>query len=133
MTEELKKASDIVAAINSFAFESEGIEKKADIKTLENLSLSEMLSAVAVVNAMNDEESKKSGTRTIYIVPDDRLTAAVYTFLHFYPAYADNDGSGDEFILKIADAPANGRVEVGFLMRGAREISEAKYHGEEAA
>jgi len=131
---EFKAALLIAQAINSFAFETElGREENgrhtADFATLVDMSLREMLEAVAVVEARNKAAEAVEGTTTIYFVPDDRLTAAVYTFMHFYPQFPSD--SGDETIVRVVQDEALDGFNLGFLIRANRWVSKSKYFGED--
>lgn len=79
---ELLRAQKIVAAINSFAMAPMGLGE-AKPKDLNGISLREMLAAVDVVERYNDRPRMSGVGTTICMVPDDRLTAAVYTLLHY--------------------------------------------------
>lgn len=126
---EFQKAIAIVSAINSFCFETEiGDQHRADFATLASLTLRQMLDAVAVVVARNDAERENEETKTIYVTPADRLTAAVYTFMNFYPRYPGDDG--DELIMRIIQDENETGVNVGFLVRGNRLRTKAEYFGE---
>jgi hypothetical protein len=78
---DLLRAQEIVAAINSFGFATIGIESKHpfSLDELRAMDLSEMLDAVATVKI--DDGARlpdENGLRRFHIVPDDRLTEAVY-------------------------------------------------------
>lgn len=125
----LERSLAIVAAINSFLLVGVIQDHKVDFASLKNLSLFDMLAAVEAVNARNDAESKKEGAHTIHLVPDDRLTAAVYAFLHFMPDYTGPDG--DEIVLRVPLGDDGETFLVGFLARGNRSLSRAQYYGED--
>lgn len=82
----IARARDIVRAINARCFTTLGLEH--DLPSLDGVSLAEMIEAKRVVenvNAANEAAAKFSGgRRTIHVVPDDRLIAAVYTLHHYH-------------------------------------------------
>lgn len=102
--------SEIVSQINRFALHAMDIGPAPDVKALADLSLQEMLDAVRQIERDNDAAREKGiATNTAFntqIVPDDRLTAAVYTWMHYCaPAYHDVGDEDDAIVhLKIGNA-----------------------------
>lgn len=80
---ENERALKIVRAINDRSFLCMGMVKPEDIDSLEGVSLSEMTDATRAVEAINEEAKQKGGPHTIYIVPAERLIAAVYTLENY--------------------------------------------------
>lgn len=91
--------SQIVSEINAFGLYSIGVGREPDPAKLKDLSLQDMLDAVRQIERDNEAARAKGiATNTsfdIQIVPDDRLTAAVYSLLHYslppYRNVADDD------------------------------------------
>lgn len=77
------RALKIVRAINDRAFLGMGMVKPEDLDSLESVSLSDMIDATRAVEAINEEAKQKGGSHTIYIVPAERLIAAVYTLENY--------------------------------------------------
>lgn len=86
---ELEKAQDIVTAINARQFFTMGIVEAAEVPSLTNVSLRDMLDAVDVVEADNAQAASEArGTGTTYnlhVVPAARLIAAVFCIEHYQP------------------------------------------------
>ena len=92
---------DIVTEICRFQFSEMGIGPAPDIEKLKQVSLRQMLDAAHAIERQNAEAKAVDGTRTFSVVPDDRLVAAVYTWLHYCaPGYHDV-GDGDDSIVHI--------------------------------
>ncbi len=108
--------SEIVSQINRFAIYGMGIGEPPDIAKLKDLSLQDMLDAVRQVERDN-VPAFQGGGGEFQVVPDDRLTAAVYTFLHYcVPPYHDRDDLDDAIVhLRI------GNTRHG-LIKWAREV-----------
>ena len=118
---ELERAKEIVAAINSFCFA--GMSRRdADLATLKEVSLKEMIEANDVVCAENDRArtwaKENGGGYSAMTHPDPRLIAAVYTFLNYSPSDRDDDEE-DNLILRV-DLPGN---RVQFLIAGIRTVN----------
>lgn len=78
---QLDRAREIVGAINSYAYARVGI---AEAESVEGLSLADMVQAKLLVETVNREGLVgEHGTRTLLMVPDDRLIAAVYALNHY--------------------------------------------------
>lgn len=118
--EELERASNICAAIISFGFEAMGL-RIADAEPLSNLSIQDMLDAARVVEAWNDRPRMYGASSSSLMVPDDRLTAAVYTLLHYHEPDATTSDM-DEIVVRFTK-PLFARDVTHFLLVGAR-ISE---------
>jgi hypothetical protein len=112
MTED--RAANIVRAINQRCFVTMGVGDGA-LDSLEGVSLADMLAAVAKVRAANDDaearQRAEGGSRSIFMLPDDRLTAAVYVMEH----YQDNDSG--ENILQLPSRNFLGESGVSILTR----------------
>lgn len=80
----IERAIEINAAICDFSFVTMGLKSSLSTKALTGLSLRQMLDAVEIVEAANSSPSI-DGKRTIHIVPDQRLVAAVYCLEHYEP------------------------------------------------
>lgn len=83
-TMSLERALEITAAICARSWATD-ISPDWAQPSLAGISLREMLDARDVVDAEN-ARPKSKGPRTIYVVPDPRLIAAVYTFEHYEPS-----------------------------------------------
>lgn len=114
----LDEAIKIVHAINSFCLAQMGLGE-TDVKTVEPLSLVDMLEAKRLVIERNDAERAKDGAHTIYMYPDDRLIAAVYSLLH-YRSGMMSDKHDDEILVTVK----GNWNKVFFLAVGARDASE---------
>lgn len=80
-----ERAQEIVTAINNrcmFTMDLFGVDK---LHSLKGVSLAEMLEAKEVIEAQNRAAESVDGSRTIKMIPDDRLIAAAYCMEH-YPA-----------------------------------------------
>lgn len=88
-------------------------EAKPDVALLRECSLREMLDAVDFVRLDNETKPATNGTRSLSLVPDERLTAAVYTLLHF-PLDRDDDDL-------IVGLPEGGRIHL--LITATRDRS----------
>jgi hypothetical protein len=84
MTDE--RALEIVRAINQRCYETMGVNDKP-LASLDDVSLQNMLTARDLVEAINSrteqEQKENGGSRTIHMVPDPRLIAAVYCIAHY--------------------------------------------------
>ena len=78
---EIKRARRIVEQMTGHVFYAQGI-KETTPDPLAGLSLAEMLKANGVVKKANDKDMG-NGTRTVQIVCDDRLTAALYVLYNY--------------------------------------------------
>lgn len=92
--------SEIVSEIVKFDLVGVVPGAKPSIEKLRDLSLQEMLDAVRQVERDNARaEPDANGSRYFSVVPDDRLVAAVYTWLHYCaPGYHD-PGDDDDAIV----------------------------------
>lgn len=76
-----ERAREIVKAINNRCFFKMGL---ADvIISLDGVTLAEMVEAAAMVRGGNAKAEPVDGMKTIMMVPDDRLIAAVYALDHY--------------------------------------------------
>ena len=119
---ELERAKEICSAINAFAMETMGLGK-ADAAKVKDLSLREMLDALDLVERWNDRPAINGVSRSISMVPAERLIAAVYTLVNF----ADHSPCGDEDDDHIPVRFTQRRYGddfVQFLLIGSREANE---------
>ena len=78
---EIERAHEIVSAINDRCFFSIGLKESA--ASLEGVTLADMIAAKRLIEAKNAAAESVSGSRTISMVPDDRLIAAAYCMEHY--------------------------------------------------
>lgn len=90
----LERALDICHAINAFAL-AEFDLATPDPRKLKDLSLREMLDALAMVEAWNARPRISGETTSISFVPAERLIAAVYTLINFHNPSAIGDCDDD--------------------------------------
>jgi len=82
-----------------------------DIAKLAPLSLQDMLDAVRQVERDNAPRND-DGSRTFQVVPDDRLTAAVYAWLHYCAPGHHDEGDHDDAIVHLTiDGVTHGLVK----------------------
>jgi hypothetical protein len=91
----------IVSEIVKFSMNGMGIGKAPDIEKIKSLSLQDMLDAVRQVERDNADSPTIDGTRSFSLVPDDRLVAAVYTWLHYVAPGLHDVGSPDDSIVHL--------------------------------
>lgn len=105
--------SQIVSEINMLALHTMGVsERLPDLDKLKALSLQDMLDAVRQVERDNAAANSVGGSRTFQVVPDDRLTAAVYTWLHYCaPGYHDPGDDDDAIVCLRIDGSIHGLVK----------------------
>lgn len=118
----LERASGICSAINSFAMESMGFGPvpAANRKMLEPMPLRAMLDAVAEVERFNERPRMFGVNYGAYMVPAERLVAAVYTLLNFAPTRSD-DKDDDEIPVRFtARDKWTGEDVVHFMLVGQR-------------
>lgn len=100
-------ACNVVHAINSFALEVMDLAKaKPDL--IQDLSLRELLGAVDLVEAWNQCPFQEGQYREIFMVPADRLTAAVYTLLHFRLHSPSDD---QDLLARFSETRSDGDVD----------------------
>lgn len=76
----------IVARLCNFHFYEIGIsDERPDLEALAGYSLTRLLEACHRVDLENKQPDPENpdGTRKIQVIPDDRLVAAIYAFIHF--------------------------------------------------
>jgi hypothetical protein len=120
--DDVARAIALNSAMISVAFEREGLKKVSlkDLALLREASIVEMSNAAGIVRKFDEEKpANPDGTRSVRLVCDDRLVAAIYTFLHYTLPPASNPHADDYLILKIRDT-----THTYFLISGARENSE---------
>lgn len=127
---EFDRAQQIVASINSMAMESMGLGK-AETKILHDLSLRDMLDAVETVDQWNKMPSQDGISRSVYMVPAERLTAAAYTLLNFCDLHPNGDQDHDHIPVRFTKRNW-GDDYVHFLLVGNRLKSEADAEDDEA-
>lgn len=78
----IERALRIVAALCAPAFAAMGYpQDPADID-VGTLSIKEMLTAAEMVRE-HPGQKNENGTTTVYVAPDDRMTAAIYALVHY--------------------------------------------------
>jgi hypothetical protein len=127
---ELERAKDICSAINAFAMEGMGLGK-ADVAKVQDLSLREMLDALALVERWNDRPKTEGVPYTLSIVPDERLVAAVYTLVNFADLSPDGDEESDDIPVRFTQRRW-GDEYVHFLLIGNRNKRDVE-DGEDGA
>lgn len=126
---DLARAAAICNAINLFAMEAMGIGK-ADVEPLRDLTLREMLDAVETVERYNARPKMTGQSYSLHMVPAERLTAAVYTLMHFFDRRA-TDSDGDHIPVRFTYRHW-GEDYVHFLVVGGRPASEINSEDEAA-
>lgn len=81
-----ERAQQIVSAINDRCFFNMGLKKAEEIGSLKEVSLAEMLEASAMIEAGDRAAPSVGGTKTLMVIPDDRLIAAAYVLEHYQPS-----------------------------------------------
>lgn len=125
---DLERAKDICHAINAFAMETMGLGK-ADPAKVRELSLREMIDAVALVERWNDRPQMDGISYSVCMVPAERLVAAVYTLVHFCRRSPCGDEDDDDIIVRFTQRHW-GDDMVQFLLVGNREKKEVDEDGE---
>lgn len=125
---DLDRAQAICAAINAFAMETMGLGK-ADPAKVRDLSLRQMLDAVALVEQWNDRPHLNGVAHSICMVPAERLVAAVYTLVHFCQLSPCGDTDDDDIIVQFTQRRW-GVDMVQFLVVGSRD-AKATEDGED--
>lgn len=92
---ELERAVDVCASINAFALATMGIGTP-DPKAVADLSLRDMLDALETVERYNDRPKMMTVPHSLYMVPAERLIAAVYTLVNF--RLRPQDGEQDAIV-----------------------------------
>lgn len=102
------RADQIIDAICCFSLAEIGLTEVTPetIATLARLDLADMLAAKNVIDLMNRMPVPAGAPRTIHVVPDDRLIAAVYTWLH----YCAGDDTGRDNV--VVRAPEGGSIRI---------------------
>lgn len=127
----IERAKALNGAMISLALEREGIGKCAwsDVTMLREASLVDLVHAAALVKADDARRAPNpDGSRSVSMVCDDRLVAAIYAFLHFALPPAHRIDDDDYVILKLAD-----RGATAFLVCGVRETREGDDEEADAA
>ena len=125
----LERAQALNKAMFNLALEREGLAKCPldQLTLLRGASLLELTQAGPIVRAHDQAKAPSAdGTRTFSMVCDDRLVAAVYTFLHFTLPPASSPHDEDYVVLSLTDT-----THTYFLISGARERQDDDEEGEE--
>lgn len=77
------QALKITKGITQRAFLTMGLTDSPVLPSLREVSLADMIAAVHAVRDHNEHAQPVDGVRHIYVVPDDRLIAAVYVAIHY--------------------------------------------------
>lgn len=104
--------SEIVAQIVMFGL-SGIVDVRPDFERLRHLSLQEMLDAVRQAERDNARaEPDADGSKSFSVVPDDRLVAAVYTWLHYCaPGYHDPGDDDDAIVHYTVGGHVHGLIK----------------------
>ena len=86
----LERARKIVGAICQRNFVSIGLHD-GPVTPLAGVTLSDMLAAKAIVEDENDRAVQHGGSYHLYVVPDDRLIAAIYALENYDPGFDDEN------------------------------------------
>lgn len=78
---DIERAHAIISAVNDRCFFSMGLKDSAG--SLEGITLADMLEAKRLIEAKNAAAESVNGSRTITMVPADRLIAAAYCMEHY--------------------------------------------------
>lgn len=97
----IERANQLINAVCCLPFAEMGIEQdiEAGIAILHGASLANLIEAKEVIRADNEAKNaalKDGESRVIVTLPDDRLIAATYAFVHHLPRPGDH---GDNLIL----------------------------------
>lgn len=111
--------SQIVDEIVKFGLAGMCVGDQPDVAKLMPLSLQEMLDAVRQVERDNKAAPSIDGGRTFQIVPDDRLTAAVFTWLHYCAPGQHDVGDDDDSVVHLS---IDGNIH-GLVKWARREVS----------
>lgn len=106
--------SEIVSQINAFVLCAMGVGAAPNIDTMKALSLQDMLDAVRQVERDNAAAKNRTpgGGWEFQVVPDDRLTAAVYAWLHYCaPGQHDADDDDDAIVALRINGTVHGLVK----------------------
>ena len=79
----IERAVEIVKAICEHGFHAIGLSET--VGTLGGVSLLEMIEAARLIKAENGRPAE-DGSRSVYVVPDDRLIAAAYALANYQPS-----------------------------------------------
>lgn len=114
----------ICDAVIAFAMESMGfVPVPAQARALlDPLSLRDMLDAIDEVERYNTRPAMNGVSRSVHMVPAERLLAAVYTLLNFAPTRSD-EKEDDEIPVRFT-AKRWGDDYVHFMLIGQRLKSE---------
>lgn len=119
---ELDRAKSICAAISTFALDQMGLAK-ADPSPLRELSLQDMIDAVRTVECWNERPRMLDVSYSMSVVPDDRLTAAVYTLIHYHNPRSIGDEDDDEVPVRFTERRWGDEI-VHFMLIGSRDRDE---------
>lgn len=122
-TPEFERASHIVGLITNVYFATHimidlvGKSERA-LAELESASLGDMLTASILVDQWNDRQVPADAAKTIICVPDDRLIAAVFAFIHYRVDSPDRDA------LILLSRGADGTRFLGAFRRDVTEEAD---------
>lgn len=117
----IERAKLINSAMFKLALERDDIAKCpwSDVTMLREATLAEMTAAGPLIKRHEkDDLPNADGSRSISMICDDRIVAAIYTFLHYALPPAHRSDDEDYLILKVAD-----RGYASFLICGVRELA----------
>jgi len=126
----LGRAHALNSAMVKLALEREGIVSttRQEIDLLRAASLIDLAEAAAVVKEAEEREAiGHTGPRSVSMVCDDRLVAAIYAFLHFAIPPAAGPYDDDQLLVKMT-----GGARHWFLICGSREIGSLGDDDDEA-
>jgi hypothetical protein len=81
-----EQAVDICKRINARAFLAMGVTDNPVLPSLAGVSLRDMLTAAEMLTQHNASQRRGTGGREFYVVPVDRLIAAVFVGIHYAPS-----------------------------------------------
>lgn len=129
-TSEFERALALNGAMLGLFYESEGIKGKlpwSEMTMLRNATLADLAEASRLVDVY-DKRPQQHGARTVHFKCDDRLIAAIYTFLHYALPPARHQFEDDRMILRC-DA---GGGHIAFLICGSRDARSMADTGDDA-
>lgn len=124
----IERAQALNDAMLALGLEREGLGRAtwAQITMLREASLVE-LAAVEAIMDQDNGEVLADGSRRISLKCDQRLVAAIYTFLHFALPPAHTVDHEDYLILRTSDRSGY----TAFLVCGVRETASLQHDGDE--
>ena len=104
-----ERAVQITGAICDCGLIAMGLDRPDNAIDLTTISLQEMLEATGIVRDHPGEPS--DGGRTLYVYPDDRMVAAVYTLVNYSDSRSPIAEYGRKMIGVVPIRPAEGGAE----------------------